>query len=188
MTTEIAIMNKHAIALAADSAVTLSSGSRYGSNKIFNSVNKIFTLSKFHPVGVMIYGSADLMSIPWEILIKNYRNQCGEKSFDKLEDYSHSFISFLKEHVSDIPQEIQNNYFLRSIFLFTKKLSDNTLEKIKKSKNKNIKDISAQEVQDALNDVLKEIISAQKTSPLRPLFGKDAFEMALRVCCINTVE
>ena len=43
MTAEIAIMNKEAIALAADSAVTLSVGEE--SRKIFTSANKIFTLS-----------------------------------------------------------------------------------------------------------------------------------------------
>ena len=51
MTAEIAIMNKTAIALAADSAVTIGRG-----KKIFNTVNKLFTLSKYHPVAIMIYG------------------------------------------------------------------------------------------------------------------------------------
>jgi len=58
MTAEIAIMNKEAIAIAADSAVTLREG------KIFTSANKIFSLSKYRPVGVMIYGNATFMGIP----------------------------------------------------------------------------------------------------------------------------
>lgn len=48
MTAEIAIMNAQAVALAADSAVTFGT-------KVRNTANKIFTLSKFEPVGVMIY-------------------------------------------------------------------------------------------------------------------------------------
>jgi len=70
MTTEVAIINKEAIALAADSAVTvkISDGT-----KIYNSANKLFALSKLHPVGIMIYGNAELTGVPWESLIKVYR-------------------------------------------------------------------------------------------------------------------
>ena len=46
MTAEVAIMNTQGIALAADSAVTLSIG------KTYNSADKLFALSKDHPVGM----------------------------------------------------------------------------------------------------------------------------------------
>jgi hypothetical protein len=55
MTTEVAIINKEAIALAADSAVTVKISD---DTKIYNSANKLFALSKFHPVGIMIYPSS----------------------------------------------------------------------------------------------------------------------------------
>ena len=51
MTAQIAIMNKQALALATDSAVTHTEKS---GKKIHPSGNKLFTLSKYHPVGVMI--------------------------------------------------------------------------------------------------------------------------------------
>ncbi len=92
MTAEIAIMNKMAIALAADSAVT------YGNkDKIYNSANKIFTLSKYHPVGIMIYDNAEFMGIPWEVIIKQYREYLGDKSFPRLSGYVDSFIQYLKQ-------------------------------------------------------------------------------------------
>ncbi len=50
MTAEIAIMNKEAVALAADSAATVAVGDEEG-RQIFTSVNKLFALSKYHPVG-----------------------------------------------------------------------------------------------------------------------------------------
>ncbi len=53
MTAEIAIMNKEAIALASDSAVT---SIQENGQKIFTSANKLFSLSKYHPVGIMIFG------------------------------------------------------------------------------------------------------------------------------------
>ena len=51
-------VNKTAVALAADSAVTITNPK---GQKIYNSMNKLFTLSKYHPVGVMIYGNGHLM-------------------------------------------------------------------------------------------------------------------------------
>ncbi|NVN16952.1 hypothetical protein GUA46_01255 [Muricauda sp. HICW] len=94
MTAVIGILNKNAVALAADSAVTVS-----GSNgrKIYNTANKIFTLSKYHPVSIVIYNSANFITTPWEIIIKIYRNELGEKSFPNLKDYSDNFFKFLKE-------------------------------------------------------------------------------------------
>jgi len=53
MTAEIAILNRNAVAMAADSAVTLQLS---GGQKIYNTVNKLFALSKYRPVGVMVYG------------------------------------------------------------------------------------------------------------------------------------
>ena len=56
MTAEIVIMNKLRVALAADSAVTVQTQT---GQKIYNTVNKLFTLSKYEPVGIMVFGSAD---------------------------------------------------------------------------------------------------------------------------------
>ena len=61
MTAEIALMNKSAIALAADSAVTIEGA---GSNKVFNTANKLFTLSKHHPIGIMYYNSTEFGGVP----------------------------------------------------------------------------------------------------------------------------
>ena len=73
MTSEILIMNPQAVALAADSAVTLvqeriRGDLRERKHKIFTSANKIFTLSKYHPVGIMIYNNATCMGTPWETI------------------------------------------------------------------------------------------------------------------------
>jgi hypothetical protein len=59
-----------AVALAADSKVTIGSG-----NKTFDTVNKVFTLSKVHPIGLMILGNAEFMRYPWETIVKLYRSQ-----------------------------------------------------------------------------------------------------------------
>lgn len=93
MTAEVAIMNAQAIALAADSAVTFG---RSESQKIFTNANKIFTLSKYHPVGVMIYGNARLIGTPWETVIKRFRGILAETAYPTLEEYAAALIDFLR--------------------------------------------------------------------------------------------
>lgn len=93
MTSVVGILNKQAVAIAADSAVTI--GGPNG-RKIFNQANKVFTLSKFHPVGVAIYNSAQFMATPWETIIKIYRKELKDSQFDTLEDYKDDFIEFLR--------------------------------------------------------------------------------------------
>ena len=83
MTAEIAILNSQAVAHAADSAVTVSDGTRRAP-KIYNTVNKLFTLSKHEPVGVMIYGSAELGGLPVETAVKVFRDQLGHDAFGSL--------------------------------------------------------------------------------------------------------
>lgn len=83
-------MNKNAIALAADSAVTV--GPHLA---IHNSANKLFALSKVAPVGAIIYSNAEVMGIPVEILMKQYKRDLGQKTFDFLEEYVNDFISYM---------------------------------------------------------------------------------------------
>jgi hypothetical protein len=109
MTAEVAIMNRSAIALAADSAVTINTGS---GRKIYNTVNKLFALTKHAPVGIMVYGRADLMGIPWESIIKTYRPTIGRKTFATLDQYVAHFLSFLRTNSMRLfPPETQSQYF-----------------------------------------------------------------------------
>ena len=93
MTAEIAILNRHAVALAADSAATRMTGG--DSIKINKSANKIFSLSKYAPVGIMIYSRADYRGIPWEVVIKQYRRKLGPRTFDTIDEYAKDFLTFL---------------------------------------------------------------------------------------------
>jgi len=91
MTAEIVIMNKECVALAADSAATLTS------EKIFNSSNKIFRLMKGLPIGIMVFNRAEFMGVPWETVVKLYRlhleNQ--NKNFSTVNDCVQDFIDFV---------------------------------------------------------------------------------------------
>jgi len=93
MTAEIGILNKTSVVLAADSAVTIGRV-----NKVFNNANKLFPLSKYEPIGIMVYNNASWMGIPYEIIIKSYTKNLGNKSFNTLIEYRDDFIKYIKDN------------------------------------------------------------------------------------------
>jgi hypothetical protein len=108
VTAEIAVMNKHGIALAADSAVTINAGPAAQGSKIYVSANKIFALSKYRPVAIMIYDSAEIMGLPWETVIKSYREQLDDREFSCIEEYVCDFASFVGENSRFFPSDLQD--------------------------------------------------------------------------------
>ena len=121
MTAIIGVMNKHAVAIAADSAVTLGGG-----RKVLNSANKLFSLSKHHPVAVAIYGNAELVGTPWEIIIKEYRKKLKDKSLSHVSDYVDDFFDFIrhKQYYCFDPNDALN-YLKQYIIGFCKDLQRN---------------------------------------------------------------
>jgi hypothetical protein len=123
MTAEVAIMNKEAIALAADSAVTLS-GLTDSQSKVLTSANKIFAVSKYEPVAAMIYGNAHLMGVPWEGVVKLFREELGRKGLATVEDYAKSFINFLHQHKRLFPDAQRNSGFARHLASYYRSVKD----------------------------------------------------------------
>ncbi len=135
MTAEVVIMNKSAVALTADCAVTITSELN---QKIYNTANKLFTLSKYHPVGIMVYANADLVDVAIETLIKIYREKLGNKNYSTLNEFAQNFISFLKNSKSKyVNEESQLNYFKSIIFIQFKELFEeieNEIEQVAQKK------------------------------------------------------
>lgn len=97
MTAIVGTLNKRGIAIAADSAATYSTSAM---NKITNNANKIFELSKKHPVGIAIYNNLDFHGIPWEVIFKTYRDvHLRERSFPMLKEYAEDFWTYLHSFV-----------------------------------------------------------------------------------------
>lgn len=94
MTAIVGVLNKHAIAVAADSAETIGAGV-----KIYNKANKIFTLSKHHPIGIAIYSGAMFNGlVPWEIIIKMFRSQLGNTKYNTVQEYADTFFKYLESY------------------------------------------------------------------------------------------
>lgn len=152
MTAEIAIMNKEAIALASDSAVTMIGES---DQKIFTSANKLFALSKYHHIGIMVYGSAIFMGVPWETIIKIYRNSLGKKKFDTLKEYASNFIEFLDNGNPLFPNSVQEEYLRGSIYAYFKFIKDEIAEKVH-SEISERDEITHEAIEKIISEIIKE--------------------------------
>lgn len=102
MTTEIAILNRSAVALAADSAATITRLSNGGRRiaKIYTSANKLFELVKGCPVGIMIYDGSEIAGVPWETLVKSFRQSERHCKHDCLEGYATDFLEYCRTALS----------------------------------------------------------------------------------------
>ena len=117
MTTEVIIKNKSGIVLAADSAVTVTGV--YG-QKVYNSANKLFTLSKIDPVGILVYNSATINNVPIELIIKEFRQQ--KNSYDNLLEYQQKFIIFVEKFIKDQTRNIKTEDYFSDFLNFVIKL------------------------------------------------------------------
>lgn len=74
--------------MAADS--TASTGS-----KIHKTADKLFSLSKYYPVGVMVYNSSAFMGIPLGVYNKDFfRNKFDKNHSPTLKAYADEFINY----------------------------------------------------------------------------------------------
>jgi len=169
MTAEIAILNQIGVALAADSAVTISGP---GNQKIYNSANKIFTLSKYQPVGIMIYGGADFMSIPWETLIKIYREELGTTGFNTLREYCDDFLKCLSKSDYFLSENMKNDYVQSVAFGYFSVILDEIIQRIEEEI-----DLMATDEEEYTITLISEVIGKHfdeiENHNLLPMFSDD---------------
>jgi len=91
MTSEVLIMTPSAVAMAADSVVTVNG------NKTYEGVNKLFMLSNNPPMGIMTYNNANFLTFPMETIIKDFRDKIFKKEFDTIHDFKKVFGEYLND-------------------------------------------------------------------------------------------
>lgn len=102
MTAEVAILNRSAIAMAADSAVTIGAGSKNGKQRVWKATNKLFSLSPENDIGIMIFGTGDYCGVPWETLIKLFSQQKNQR-YGTVEKCKKDFVDFVKSFPTPDP-------------------------------------------------------------------------------------
>jgi hypothetical protein len=126
MTSEVVVMNRLGIALASDSAATIDGG---GSPKVYHA-DKLFMLSQRQPIGVMVYNNSSLLGIPWETIIKMYRQKHGAVNFDTLEEYAEHFIHWLDDNEYLFPLEEQERHYFNLVDSLFKKINKEIFKEI----------------------------------------------------------
>ena len=123
MTSEIAVMNQRAVALAADSAVTLIDG---GVVVVRNDQRKRFNLASGQSVGLMFFGVADMMGHPWEHLIEYFQKKRKPGPLPQVRDYAARFTGMLDNLEEFFPRERQEDEYRRllaSVFRYVFQLA-----------------------------------------------------------------
>lgn len=112
MTSEVVLMNRSAVALAADSAVTVTYWHRgKQERRFFKGANKIFNLSNVHPVGLMTYATATIQGVPLEVVVKAYRTKLKTKAYPALEGYAKGFFEYVQSNKHLFPEVYQQDQF-----------------------------------------------------------------------------
>jgi hypothetical protein len=107
MTTEIAVINRLGLALATDSAVTISGGGNDA--KVFDTGDKLFELVEQHPIGIMINGNMDFLGVPWELLIKDFRVHAKACPHGSMRAWVEHLLDFTAKHAA-LTVPAQNRY------------------------------------------------------------------------------
>lgn len=99
MSVGVCIVNRLGISLAADSAGTI-----LGQNKmVYNSMNKVFSLSRKFPYGAIIYNKSVIYNASVEQIIKEFRIYMDSK--DNINDY-YEIIDFFEQFLKE-----KNDYY-----------------------------------------------------------------------------
>lgn len=151
MTAEVAIANKQAVALAADSAVSIGPSA----DKIYTTALKIFQLAEGAPVGIMVSGAAEFLGIPWETIIKAYRNERGRAVRPKLKDYRDDFLEFISSHERLFSSHLQIRAAEQLIRTYFQYILRSIEEELSRFFNQTVP-LSEDDVLDIIQDVVSE--------------------------------
>lgn len=167
MTAEVAILNKDSVALAADSAVTT------GDQKIFNTVNKLFALSKHQPVGIMAYSAAQVMGVPVETVIKEFRRLRGPAKCKHLGDYADAFEEFLRKDKSVFSNAGRIRPLADSACGLVETLRDNALDNLLQKLKQGWGHPTEDEAKAAFEEALSKLEKRVEDSPALKIRNRD---------------
>ncbi|HEX2925878.1 MAG TPA: hypothetical protein VHP38_06420 [Ruminiclostridium sp.] len=170
MTAEIGILNRTAVALAADSASTL----KVAGKTKFTTADKLFDLSKH--VGMMVYDNAYFTGVPWEVVIKIYRLSIKSVYYETLREYSDSFLKFLTNETEIYDQTYENELVVSALkyCLNEAGIQDSPAEKndsLNKQLEEKVKDFSQIKFLDGFDESFVKSFVEKYHLPLQKYMG-----------------
>ena len=132
MTSVVGILNKRGLAIAADSAVTRTRSRRGNEEeKVTKNGNKMVRMSDVDPIAVMITGSADFLGVPWDVIVRRFRQRRGEekKHYKSVEECVYDFFDYVASNET-LWNDVQCHSYLCSLAsgLFNKAMLEISFE------------------------------------------------------------
>lgn len=107
MTAQVAVLNTNGIALASDSAVTITGG---GQSRSYQSADKIFPIRGV-PLAVLHSGNAALWGVPWQLLVDMWSTSRAPGQAPSVQAYAQEFAAWLVAQSALVTQEAQDDFF-----------------------------------------------------------------------------
>ncbi len=154
------------MALAADSAVTISVGDK---TKVYDTAEKLFEFSRTQPIAIMIYNNVEFVGVPLDVLIRKFRNEtANKKSYKYIKDASDDFLKYLGTFDHDV---IEEKRYLFSVINESFKKIDRVHEaKLRSALREFTKSKGSTELPDPeplLTELIKEESRVQKAKNLK---------------------
>ncbi|MEQ8405182.1 MAG: hypothetical protein RKE49_08795 [Oceanicaulis sp.] len=115
MTSEVMIMNRQAVALAADSAVTYGGGPE---PVVTLEAEKILPLSD--TIALMVYSRGDVLGRSWAHIAHAFNREHGKREYESVRECADAFFAFLDKNRRLFPEAEENEEFealMRAAFL-----------------------------------------------------------------------
>lgn len=163
MTAETGVINKQGIVLAADSAVTING------QKVHNTSNKLFTLDSMHYVGIMTYGNAEFMGVPWAIIIHQFSHSLEACRLKSVKEYKQRFVDFIRQNKQLQSQEGYNQLIVFYVRELLQIVVDDFKRKIQVAEARN----NEEDIKSFLKDELISLIQKNEQSFIDSVVTKD---------------
>jgi hypothetical protein len=118
MTAQAVILNKFAAAVASDSNVTIVGPD--GQRRPFSSAERIVHLPAPHTLAVLHNGSAQLLGVPYAVLLEAWCRTLPDDRLDQVSQYADHLAEWLADQHDLFTDDVQEEYFgwlLRDYFL-----------------------------------------------------------------------
>lgn len=124
-------------------------------------------LSKYEPIGAMVYGGAEFMGIPWESILKSYRSELGSSRFGTLDEYAAHFIDYLRCNEILFPTERQQVFLASVLNGFLRELRSRFVDDVKDriAKSRAGTNFTETDILNALDDFLEACATALEKIP-----------------------
>jgi len=131
MTAVATFISKEGVAIAADSASTITAGGNI--QKVYNNATKIFRLSENIPIAAVIWGDAGHKGVPWSILLREF-GQSIKKPYGDFYDYPEAFLRFLKKHKQFFKSGHKADSFREELLSTYQEIADKVHEELRAAK------------------------------------------------------